>query len=55
MVGPGETSRVRLTVTERALRHWDKQDNRWTIERGEIEILVGASSRDIRLGAVTTL
>jgi beta-glucosidase len=52
---PGQTLRVRLTVTERALRHWDKRDNRWTIERGEIEILVGASSRDIRLGAATTL
>jgi beta-glucosidase len=52
---PGETTRVRLRVTEQALRHWDEHDNRWQIERGDVEILVGASSRDIRLRSTTTL
>jgi beta-glucosidase len=52
---PGETTRVRLPITEQAFRHWDEHDNRWQIERGDVEILVGASSRDIRLRSTTTL
>ena len=52
---PGETTRVRLGITEQALRHWDELDNGWQIERGDVEILVGASSRDIRLRSKTTL
>jgi beta-glucosidase len=52
---PGETTRLRLQLTEQALRHWDESESCWQIERGAAEILVGASSRDIRLRATTTL
>jgi beta-glucosidase len=52
---PGETTRLRLQVTEQALRHWDESKSCWQTERGEAEILVGASSRDIRLRGTTTL
>ncbi len=52
---PGETTQLRLQVAEETLRHWDESESCWEIERGEAEILVGASSRDIRLWGTTTL
>ncbi len=52
---PGEARRVRLSITEQAFRHWNEHESRWEIERGDAEILVGTSSRDIRLSATTAL
>ena len=52
---PGETTRVQLHLNEQAFRHWDESEGRWQTERGEAEILIGASSRDIRLRGTTTL
>ena len=52
---PGESTRVRLLLPEQSLRHWDETESHWAVERGEAVILVGASSRDIRLSATTTL
>ena len=52
---PGESTRVLLHIPEQSFRHWDESESHWTIERGEAEILVGASSRDIRLSTMTTL
>ena len=52
---PGETTRVSLRLTEQAFRHWDVDESRWTIERGHADILVGSSSRDIRLRAAVTV
>lgn len=52
---PGESARVRLLLPEQSLRHWDETEGRWAVERGEAAILVGASSRDIRLSATTNL
>ena len=52
---PGETTRLRLHLSERSFRHWDEPESRWAVERGDVEILVGASSCDIRLAATTTL
>ena len=54
-LNPGETTRVCLHLSERSFRHWDKPASRWAVEKGTAEILVGASSRDIRLSAMTTL
>ena len=51
----GESTRVRLLLPEQSLRHWDETEGRWVVERGEVAILVGASSRDIRLSATTNL
>jgi len=48
-LAPGETRRVDLTLDERAPAFWDEGEHRWRVEPGELEVRVGASSRDIRL------
>jgi beta-glucosidase len=44
----GETKTVRLTVPVSDLAHWDVTRNRWAIETSKHDVLVGASSADIR-------
>lgn len=52
-LSPGETKRVFVRLPERAYQYWNVAENRWETAGGRYEILVGASSRDIRLrGAV---
>ena len=46
---PGEKQGLTLTLTERDLAFYNPESKRWTAEPGEFEILVGSSSRDIRL------
>jgi len=46
---PGETGTVELEVPVENLRYWDEDKYGWQLENGNIEILVGASSGDIRL------
>jgi beta-glucosidase len=46
---PGEAQTLRLTLDARAFAFYDPYTKRWTVEPGEFEILVGSSSRDIRL------
>jgi beta-glucosidase len=48
---PGESRQVSLDLPQRAFEHWDTTTHRWALKPGEREILVGASSRDIRLSA----
>ena len=48
---PGEESEVSIELHERAFSYFDTQVNDWRVEAGTYEILVGASSRDIRLQA----
>lgn len=45
---PGETKHVCFTVTPSQMAFLD-EDMRWKIEKGEIEVQLGASSEDIRL------
>jgi beta-glucosidase len=45
----GGSTRVSMTLSAAAFRHWDLEAGAWTIEGGAAEILVGESSRDIRL------
>ena len=45
---PGEKTRVRLTLSPDDLKLLDR-DMKWTVEPGTFEVLVGASSEDIRL------
>jgi beta-glucosidase len=52
---PGETQTVTLTLDERALSFYDDAQAQWAAEAGEFEVLVGASSRDIRCTCVLTL
>lgn len=48
-LSPGETKRVFVRLPERAYQYWNVSENRWATAGGRYEILIGASSRDIRL------
>lgn len=50
-LGAGKTVRVRLELPVSELRYWDTDLNAWNLEHGELEILVGSASDDIRLSA----
>ena len=45
---PGETKTVKFAVTPRELAYWDEFEHRFRTDAGDYEILVGASSADIR-------
>jgi len=45
----GETKTVTLEIPVKNLRYWDEKKYDWVLEKGTVEILVGASSGDIRL------
>ncbi|TRZ52163.1 glycosyl hydrolase [bacterium] len=51
---PGESTEVTLTLDERAFSYWNIEKNGWVIESGNYEIMIGVSSRDIRLCATVT-
>jgi beta-glucosidase len=46
---PGETKKVTLSVPVSQLRYWDVNSNYWRLEDGEIQLMIGSSSSDIRL------
>ena len=46
---PGETKTVSIPLGERAFQFFHPVKKQWTLEPGSYEILVGASSRDVRL------
>lgn len=46
---PGETKKVFFTLDKRAFAYYETSINDWFVEYGEFEIMIGASSRDIRL------
>ena len=48
---PGQTKTVRFSVPVRDLAHWDVTRGRWVVEGGTYDVLVGASSADIRARA----
>ncbi len=50
-LAPGESKEVFLPFTERTFAYYDVKSNGWQIEKGEYDILIGASSEDIRLTA----
>ena len=50
-LAPGEEREVEITLTERSFAVWNTAEERWTVEPGEYEILIGASVTDIRLSA----
>ncbi len=51
----GETKKVSVPVRLSDLCHWDEKGQQWTLEPGEIEILVGGSSDLLPLKAKYTL
>ena len=52
---PGETKTVAFEINERALAFYDPALKQWTVEPGEFEVLIGSSSRDIRVKTKFTL
>ena len=49
LIKAGETKRVSIELDKRAFAYYSVVYDDWTVENGEFEIEVGASSRDIRL------
>lgn len=46
---PGETRTVQIPLAAESLAWWNEKRNGWEVEAGPVNILVGASSADIRL------
>lgn len=45
----GERKAVTIKLDDKAFRYWNTQTNKWEVEGGNYELLVGASCKDIRL------
>jgi beta-glucosidase len=52
---PGEAQRITLTLDRSAFAFYNTAVKDWCVESGDFEILVGASSRDIRLSATVNV
>ena len=52
---PGETKTVTLEIPMNDLRYWNVEKNAWDLEHGNLEILVGSASDDIRQKAGVTI
>src|SRR5262249_13671181 len=46
----GETTHVQFVLDARSFSYWDVTSHGWLVAPGAYQILVGSSSRDIRLG-----
>ena len=53
----GETKTVTLEIPVSELRYWDesKTTDGWTLEKGDIELMLGGASDDIRLKTTVTI
>jgi beta-glucosidase len=49
MLKPGESKHLRFSLDVQSLSYWDVQTHRWQVAPGTYKIMVGSSSRDIRL------
>ncbi|MCU0519497.1 MAG: glycoside hydrolase family 3 C-terminal domain-containing protein [Anaerolineae bacterium] len=54
-LAPGEARTIDFRLGKRAFAFWDEARGDWRVETGTFEILVGASSRDIRLRDIITV
>jgi beta-glucosidase len=52
---PSEETEITITLDQRAFAFYDAPSREWVVESGDFEILIGASSRDIRLAAMLPL
>jgi beta-glucosidase len=48
-VGKGETKTVTLNLKAEDLAYWNEKDHKFTVEPGNVELMVGSSSADIKL------
>jgi beta-glucosidase len=51
----GESKTVTIPLDDKAFRYWNVVTDRWEVEGGSYQLLVGASSADIRLTAAITV
>ena len=51
----GESKTVTIPLDDKAFRYWNVKTDRWEVESGSYQLLVGASSADIRLTAAVTV
>ena len=54
-LAPGEENEVAITLDKRAFAYYNVTLGDWHVETGAFEILVGASSRDIKLNATVNV
>ena len=54
-LGAGETRTVTLEIPVDDLRYWNVDTNSWTLEHGQLELLLGSASDDIRQKAETKI
>ncbi|EJU02674.1 glycoside hydrolase family 3 protein [Dacryopinax primogenitus] len=52
---PGESTSARVKLDREAFRYWDERHAEWRAEKGKYEILVRASTRDVRLRGTVEL
>ena len=51
-VPAGQKKTVVMPLTEKSLMYWDTSKRQWSLKRGKVKIMVGSSSRDIKLSKV---
>ena len=54
-LNPNQTGHVTLYMDQRAFSYWDVSTHSWLIAPGNYQIMIGSSSRDIRLQSQVTL
>lgn len=54
-LNPGEAKEITIELSKRAFAFYNVNINDWCVESGEFDILVGASSADIRLSATVNV
>ena len=54
-VAPGESRQVEFELSARDFSFYSTRHGRWLAESGDFELLIGASSRDVRLRQTVTL
>lgn len=54
-LSPGENKTLEFDLSEKAFQYYDEQSKSWKLEKGTYTILVGGSSKDIRLSTAVEL
>lgn len=52
---PGEKKTVTITLNERSFQYFNPETKEWTADKDEFEIIVGSSSKDIKLKGIINL
>jgi len=52
---PGESKHVEFTINKNALDFYDDQTDGWKFEPGKVKVMIGSSSRDIKLTGDLTI